>query len=454
MTEGAPELSPREMEIVKLVSKGITNQMIARELSISENTVKVHLRNVFAKLNVESRTEATLFAISHGWVEVEGSNIPLSLEAADGASHPSFVGRRWIWTLYLALVVALAAFLVIFVVPRITAWQAPAQRGGEGSSEGAAKGTRSTLLLPPVQASPTVAAGLAAKRWKSLAVMPSGRWGFATAAFRDKIYVFGGKDSDGVSSSVLAYDPGEDRWSSFTPKPISAYDVGAAVVGGKIYVPGGWMATGEFTSTLEVYDPVADVWTRGAPMPSPLAAYGLVSLEGRLFVIGGWDGRRYRSSLYEYDPSRDRWQVRADMPTPRAHVSAEAVDGRIYVIGGANSGGDLDICEIYDPTQVVKGGSPWSTGAPLPEPRSRAASAVLGRNIYIAGGRGRRASSTYLRYDVGGSRWLSFEIPFAGEWFDLGLEALDIRLYALGGWPEENSRALWEYQALYRVFIP
>ena len=99
MTEGAPELSPREMEIVKLVSKGITNQMIARELSISENTVKVHLRYVFAKLNVESRTEATLFAISHGWVEVEGSNLPLSLEAADVASPPSFVERRWIWTL-------------------------------------------------------------------------------------------------------------------------------------------------------------------------------------------------------------------------------------------------------------------------------------------------------------------------------------------------------------------
>jgi N-acetylneuraminic acid mutarotase len=284
--------------------------------------------------------------------------------------------------------------------------------------------------------------------------MPSGRWGFATAAFRDRIYVFGGKDSGGIVSSTLAYDPVEDRWSSVTPKPIEAYNLDAAVVGGKIYAPGGWTVTGTFTSTLEVYDPVADVWTRGEPMPSPLAAYGLVSLEGRLFVIGGWDGQSYRSSVYEYDPSRDRWQVQTDMPTPRAHVNAEAVDGRIYVIGGANSEGDLDICEIYDPTRETKGRSPWSSGVPLPEPRSRAASAVVGRNIYITGGRGRGTASPYFRYDVGENRWLSFDIPFAGEWFGLGLEALDIQLYALGGWPEKNSQALWEYQALYRVFIP
>jgi len=64
------DLSARELEIIELVATGATNQQIARELIISVNTVKAHLRNIFAKLDVESRTEATLYVIQHGLIQV------------------------------------------------------------------------------------------------------------------------------------------------------------------------------------------------------------------------------------------------------------------------------------------------------------------------------------------------------------------------------------------------
>ena len=61
-------LSEREIEILQLVSQGKSNKEIAAELFISVNTVKVHLANIFAKIDVSSRTEATLYAIEHGIV--------------------------------------------------------------------------------------------------------------------------------------------------------------------------------------------------------------------------------------------------------------------------------------------------------------------------------------------------------------------------------------------------
>ncbi|HLE28649.1 MAG TPA: response regulator transcription factor [Anaerolineales bacterium] len=53
-----PELSEREWEVLELVAKGLTNRQITETLSVSENTVKFHLQNIFQKLGVNNRTEA------------------------------------------------------------------------------------------------------------------------------------------------------------------------------------------------------------------------------------------------------------------------------------------------------------------------------------------------------------------------------------------------------------
>jgi DNA-binding CsgD family transcriptional regulator len=68
-------LSGREEEILQFVIAGKTNHQIARKLSISENTVKVHLRHIFEKLKVQSRTEAAMYAVRQGWVTVTGQTV-------------------------------------------------------------------------------------------------------------------------------------------------------------------------------------------------------------------------------------------------------------------------------------------------------------------------------------------------------------------------------------------
>ncbi len=61
-------LTEREMEVLRLASKGMTNREIAKELTLSVRTVQVHLSNIFGKLEVGSRTEAVLYALRQGWL--------------------------------------------------------------------------------------------------------------------------------------------------------------------------------------------------------------------------------------------------------------------------------------------------------------------------------------------------------------------------------------------------
>lgn len=61
-------LTPRELEIVRMVAEGLRNREIGQRLSISEGTVKVHLHNVYEKLGVDGRLELVLFAQAKGMV--------------------------------------------------------------------------------------------------------------------------------------------------------------------------------------------------------------------------------------------------------------------------------------------------------------------------------------------------------------------------------------------------
>jgi len=60
-------ISDREMQILRLMANGLTNQQIACYLNLSHGTVKNHISNILVKLNVCDRTQAVIFAISKGW---------------------------------------------------------------------------------------------------------------------------------------------------------------------------------------------------------------------------------------------------------------------------------------------------------------------------------------------------------------------------------------------------
>ena len=165
-------LSERELDILELLVGGAGNKEIASQLVISTNTVKVHLRNIYAKLGVSSRTEAAMLALRHNLVSVEGLGVNGEREFHHDRRQINipFLGKvrfrreslSWHLTLgsVVVLIIAIVGMLIIV-------------RGGEN---GLGLGTTSDLELET-------------QRWQLLADLPTARTSLAVTAYENQIYV-------------------------------------------------------------------------------------------------------------------------------------------------------------------------------------------------------------------------------------------------------------------------
>lgn len=448
MAEGSPGvLSEREMEILRLVAQGLSNKQIARELFISANTVKVHLRNVFGKLEVGSRTEATMVAVRQGWVAV-GNEMPADEVVAQtvagtetAVEAPAFATPRaelappitpWQRIFLLAaLGVVVVALLLTWPLPT------PAERPAENPMVDSPRAL--ALAGPPDLPS----------RWQEEVPISIARGRLAVAAVEGRIYAIGGETPAGVTGVVEAYDPLQRTWSLRATKPVPVANVGGAALGGKIYVPGGFISSGQVTDSVEVYDPVADEWGQAAPLPAPRAAYALAAYGEKLYLFGGTDGYQDVDTVLIYDPAVDAWQTGPSMPPARAFAGAAALEGKIYLVGGYSDGLELDICQAYVPETAEP-----EACAPLLEGRGGLSLVAVGPKLYAIGG-GWESHLVYNQwYDLNNKTWHRFETPVSGQWRNAGAAEVDGKVYVVGGWSGKFLSLNLAYQATYKSFIP
>lgn len=71
--DDVPDLTPREVEVLRLVARGASNPEIAVELHVTVNTVKAHLKRILEKLNVQNRTQAATYAMRRGLFPEDGT---------------------------------------------------------------------------------------------------------------------------------------------------------------------------------------------------------------------------------------------------------------------------------------------------------------------------------------------------------------------------------------------
>jgi DNA-binding CsgD family transcriptional regulator len=428
------QLSDREQEILKLVATGVTNKEIAKQLFISVNTVKVHLRNIFAKLDVSSRTEATIYAVQRGLVQPHLGAQEGEFSSAYQSEGSIDATTRW-WQR--PWFVGILGILVIVggVVGITLAQQGPSDSG-------------TSLILPqPAQQ----------ERWGRLADMPTSRMGHALAVYEDQIYAIGGQAQEGlVVNTVEIYDPETDAWTQRSSKPTPVTDVQADVIGGLIYVPGGRLPEGASTDILEVYNPREDVWEKRASLPRPISAYALTAYEGSLYLFGGWDGEEYLDTTFAYDPNNDRWTELTPMPTKRAHAGAAEAGGKIFVIGGFDGDQPLRVSEAYVPEIDDGIRSPWSVEQPLPNGRYAMGMASVADIIHIVGGvRVDENEPLTVEYFPFRNEWQQFESPELESWSYLGLVSMGAHLYAIGGKQDADLTEInLAYQAIFTISFP
>lgn len=441
MSEEQTPLSDREMEILQLVATGATNYQIARELVISVNTVKVHLRNIYGKLDVASRTEATMVAVREGWVEVPRGEDEAAAEesvaealAAPAPLRPSRQDRwpRVSLAKRIGLVVASLLALTVLFLPQVL----------QGGSNGAQTDPIGGIF-------PTAPTDSSATRWRTRAQLPTPRTGLAVVASGDAVLAIGGVSSDGVSAKVEIYDPGTDTWTTGSSKPTPVGFVSAVDVSGKIYVPGGIDAGRQAQDILEIYDPGQDSWETGTPLPRPLGAYGLAAVNDQIYLFGGRDDRGYVASVYRYDPKAEAWQELQPMEQARGFLSAAAIGERIYVVGGYDDVTEFDLCQAYDPA-----GETWTSCSSMAMPRGGLTTVAVRDHLYALGG----GMDSYLafneRYDPNTDAWSPFETPVAEEWRGLGAAFVHPYLYAIGGWNKDFLSVNEAYKAFFQIFVP
>ncbi|MEV7602229.1 response regulator transcription factor [Kitasatospora sp. NPDC089797] len=96
----ASRLTCRELDVLRLLARGLSNRLIARRLDISEKTVKNHLSSIYPKIGATDRTQAALYAQHVGLTDPGGAapSVPASVpvpEEAEPPTDPALTAREW-----------------------------------------------------------------------------------------------------------------------------------------------------------------------------------------------------------------------------------------------------------------------------------------------------------------------------------------------------------------------
>ncbi len=446
-SEYGEPLTERELQIVQLVAEGLTNREVALRLHISHNTIKVHLRNIFTKTGVASRTELSMLAVQEGWVKLP--NLPAATEATEGPTELQDEERINLLDTELRgsirlsrrrrLMLGLGLLLLTFSVALPE--RNPLPRSASGPGE--VFNSKESSALPIMEAP--------GGQWQELSPLPVRRAGMGAAAFANTIYVVGGMTSQGPSDRLDVYDIEKGAWHTAAPRPIASSNIEAVALADQILVPGGCDESLTPTAEAYLYHAETDTWTAAAPLPTPLCAYALTAIDETAYLFGGWDGERYRALAYAYHLTTDSWETLPAPAQARGFGGAVALTDRVFYVGGYDGQHELDVCEMFLPST-----GKWEPCPSMLQPRGGLGLATLGGRIYAIGGGWTTPLGFNERYLPTNQEWSVIETPIAGEWRNMSTVAWGTSIYAIGGWNGTDflNRTYVIEVMPWRVFIP
>lgn len=510
MAEYDEPLSDRELDVLSCLAEGASNRAIAQQLSISHNTVKVHLRNIYAKLGVSSRTEATTVALQKGVLTIPGIEVeteeaepaptaaedasieqgpsgagattaeaksatvglevpqekvadsaagdvgldPTAVIQGDGALGVRSANRR---LLFLIGLLALIALVLAAVAVRQTWWGAAAASLPETDVEPVTTTTVDTLTedeVAPTEAVEDAAEAELGANWRQGSPLSQARTHMAVVSVGLNVYQIGGEIDGEVTNEVDVYDSQAQQWLSGQPKITAVADAAAAVLGGEIYVVGGRLENGQATGVVEAYSPLNDGWRPVTPLPRPVTGGLAVAANDALYLFGGERNGEVLAESYRFDLTGQQWEEIPAMTQARVFASGGLLSSLPHVVGGSDGDDALPTCERFDPASES-----WALCPEMHFPREAAAATVVRNKLYVIGGaNGSEAFLGEVYADDGG--WSEMEVPpalaTAPGWVHLGVASVETQIYALGGMLQgEPSDEMFIYAPLvYQFFIP
>jgi DNA-binding CsgD family transcriptional regulator len=447
--DGADEnpLSSREMEVSQLLVTGASNTEIARALNISPQTVKVHLRNVFEKLQVSSRTEASMVLLQRGWLTVPGVALPVAPVESPPLPEPApledLPAQPEPWQLGM-MVFGLALALVLLFLP---GWLSRPKSSVGLLSDGG----QTVVGKPVVDALP---------RWEARTPLPQARSRLSAVQTGGMIYVIGGEGGDGRALDVVdIYDLRFNRWLSGPALPEPLANVATTVTDQFVVVGGGSSGTSSsevvVSDDLYLLDLTDMAWRPGGLLPRPLAGAVMLAHGDALYLVGGWDGATMRGEVWRLgladleDAAPDDWTEVTRLPTPAAFLGATMAGDEIVVAGGYDGQRELADAAAYD---VVEGA--WRRLASLSTPRSGMVLIFDGVAVVAFGGGWTRTVATHERYDAVTNQWNNFPSPIAGEWRHLAAALDEGTIHLLGGWSGDYLDTHLQFQSTFRALLP
>lgn len=474
MAEYGESLSERELDVLEQVMQGAANKEIAQILSISPNTVKVHLRNIYTKLGVSSRTEASMAALEQGLIDsADIFDTPLTengqasaedeedKEGPDEADEntavaesplpavtptptlaneidtfPEVPRRNWRWVI-LSIVAVVLTLGGVFYAGILNA---------PTDDENGLTNTTTSPPFSPIEIEPS---------WLRSLPMPEPRAGMASITSGVDVYQIGGRVDGEIVDTVTVYNTNTTNWRTAADKPTAVTDATAAEAL-QIYVPGGLTAAGEPTDIVEAYSPATDSWRVVQSLPKPVASGLALSNGSAIYLFGGWDGQNYLADAYVYDPATNAWSQLADMQHARAGAAGGVINGQLYVVGGFDGEQNLDVCEYYDPETDL-----WAECKPLGQPRRDAGAAVVLNKLYILGGQSEGDIYGEL-YNPADEIWQIINIPELSDenmvgWQNPAVTNVEARIFIQGGTLSDSTASdtvLIYAPPVYQTFIP
>jgi Kelch motif len=165
-------------------------------------------------------------------------------------------------------------------------------------------------------------------RWTTLAKSPLKRTEVAAGVLGGKIWVLGGfADNGAPQTDVIIYDPGADKWSAGPKLPEALHHPAAASDGNRLWVVGGYIAAAQSTPTAAVrYIDSGGTWRDGPPLPAPRAA-GALAWDGKRLLFGGGVDPSIAPSADVFALEGDNWRRIGELGVAREHLAA-ASDGQ------------------------------------------------------------------------------------------------------------------------------